>query len=67
MHTPILAAIRLRFLDPMDDGNEALDGTSPADILLPIQIDLTPNTAILQDRIVVTVTRTAGTATGMYN
>jgi len=66
-HTYTLAAIELRFLDPMQNGNEALHGSTTADILLPIQIDLTPDVAILQDSITVTVSFSSGTATGMYN
>ena len=35
------------------------------DIVVQIQIDLTPNDALLVDRITVTASVTAGTATGM--
>lgn len=51
----------------MQNGNEAIHGGTTADILLPIQIDLTPDDAILQDNIIVTVSFSSGTATGMYN
>ena len=51
----------------MQNGNEAIHGSTTADILLPIQIDLTPDDAILQDNIIVTVSFSSGTATGMYN
>lgn len=66
MHTSILAAIQLRLLDP-EPGvvNEATAGASTMDIVLPIVLDLTPNPSILTDDITITVSVTAGSATGM--
>ena len=69
MHKHILAAIQLRFLEPVPSGvgsEAAVDGPTPSDIRLPIQLDLTPDTTFLQDKITVTVSMTSGSATGMY-
>jgi len=65
MHTPILAAIQFRFLAPVPTAaaSEPEDAVTRVDVGLPIQLELEPVTAILQDNIVVSVSGTSGTAT----
>jgi len=65
MHIPILAAIQFRFLAPVPTAaaGEAEDAVTRVDVGLPIQLELEPDGAILQDNIVVSVSGTSGTAT----
>ena len=66
-HAHILAAIQFRAMSPVPvgDASEIVDGPTVVDIGVPIELDLTPNDALLGDRITVTASVTAGTATGM--
>ena len=65
MHIPILAAIQFRFLAPVPTAaaSEADDAVTRVDIGFPIQLEIEPVTALLQDNIVVSVSGTSGTAT----
>ena len=62
MHTRIIAAIEFSFVQTSATGNEALDGPTTVDILLPIVVNIVPDTTILQNDIVVSVAITGGTA-----
>ena len=65
MHIPVLAAIQFRFLAPVPtaDASEPDDAVTRVDIGFPIQLELVPTDALLQDNIVVSVSGTSGTAT----
>ena len=67
MHTSIHAAIQLRFLDPLPgrDASEADVANTRVDVRLPIDIEVIPESSILQDDITVTLSVTSGTATSM--
>ena len=63
MHIPILAAIQFRFLAPVPTAAASEPNDARVDVGLPIQLELVPTDALLQDNIVVSVSGTSGTAT----
>ena len=66
LHTPNLAAIVIRVLQSAivnPDASEALDATSTLDVGIPIEVDITPDDALLQSSIVVSVAIDAASST----
>jgi len=53
MHIPILAAIQFRFLAPVPTAAASEPDDARVDVGLPIQLELVPTDALLQDNIVV--------------
>ena len=58
------AAIQLSFGPASRTGNEATDGLSTVDIVIPIVINISPPTTLLSADIVVTISVLGGSATG---
>ena len=67
MHIPILAAIQFRFLAPVPTAAASEPNDARVDVGLPIQLELVPTDALLQDNIVVSVSGTSGTATSKFS
>ena len=60
----LLAAIQLSFGPASRTGNEATDGLSTVDIVIPIVINISPPTTLLPADIVVAISVLGGSATG---
>ena len=58
------AAIQLSFGPASRTGNEATDGLSTVDIVIPVVININPPTTLLSADIVVTISVLGGSATG---
>ena len=66
LHTPKLAAIVIRIrqsaiINPV--ASEAADANTTIDVGIPIEVDITPNDALLQSSIVVSVAVNAASST----